>query len=342
MSVQDRVREEEAAVLALIREAGETVPIEGDRAGWADVQPGGRGIRLPTPSELVRDGRRARARRRIVVGTAGLAACVLVAAGGVAVGAGQLRLPGLDRRADGVQPATLEASRQAKVREVTGAIDQRFGSTGGLGLYRTGPADPDAPPLTLTYDEGDVPDEARLMADLEGRLTVAGVDRVVSLADPKPGADPEAYTFRLSHTRPGTTEKLDSRTLGTLTLGADRRGRWLQARPGPEDGWLIFGVLPSDAFGIQLRVAGTDALLPVPADGDAPCTQVTRTTDGEVASSDGTTTLCTHTFPGRLVQLRIATSSDEPPIDAISYVDESSRAVVLGQDDGQTVDLAGD
>jgi hypothetical protein len=291
---------------ARLRLSGDTLDVDGT---------GPRAVRPAAPSWLVIEGRRTRNRRRLAAGSFAAAASVVVAGAGAGVGAGVVTLPWL--RADGtVSPGTLYASSGSRVGDLINDIDTSFGSysqtVGGVWRYQSGP---------------DVPDRNVVDSDTESDamevITAYGLDRLVRTSLVKGGARPE-IELTLSRTDPGGGNETAPEALGTLTLGPDGRGTWLRARPSAEDGWLLFAVLPTDAGAVQVRVAGTEVVLPL-----AEAQLDFRRCGGTIDRTADDAPTCQE-VRGLLVHLRIATTSAEPPIDAITYVDQDGRYVVLG------------
>jgi hypothetical protein len=326
---QDQITAQEESLRARLHLSGDTLDVDGI---------GPRAVRPPAPSRLMFEGRRVRARRRLVAGSFAAAAGVVVAGTGAGVAGGALTLPWL--RADGsATPGTLYASGGSRVGDLVNAMDDAFNAyeissdpfASRTWFYRSGPLVKDATGAleaeVTVQAGGSTGEDIRAYDDAvrRAKLRAAQVDRLVELRGSHAGADPKTFeiTARLAQTRPGTDEELSSRDLGSLTLGADGRGRWMQVRPSAADGWLVVAMLPVNAGVVQVRVAGTEVVLPLDADhagGGVTCLDPPRATVG-------VGTLC-HTAP--VVRLRIASTDAAPPIDAITYINEDGEYVVLG------------
>jgi hypothetical protein len=306
---EDQVAAQEESLRARLRLSGDTLDVDGT---------GSRAVRPPAPSRLLLEGRKVRTRRRLAAGSFAAAASVVVAGAGAGVAGGAFTLPWL--RADGSSaPATPSASRGTAVGDVVDAIDTAFGSytrsEGGVWWYRSGP-----------NVAGRYPQDSDVEADQRTFRRQYGLDRVVRAALAEaPDQRQGKVEVTLARTDPGGVEDSAPYSLGTLTLGADGRGTWLRVRPRAEDGWLLFAVLPENAGAAQVRVAGTEVELPVNdvrAD-DTRCLGPIETRPDGGRSCRGRP----------MVHLRIATTDPEPPIDAINYVDQDGRYVVIGAED---------
>lgn len=293
----------------------------------ADAAPLGAGgtaahaMHPPAPNAVLALGRRARTRRRIARGSAAVLSLALVTGGGLAVGTGAVPLPGLQHRADGVAPADLIASRGTKVGDLVNDLDEGFGwvagdDASGVGFRYRAKAGESTPTLRSMDGDGTGPDALR-------QLREAQIDRAVrtrSVDGPYSGR----MAITLVRTSPGTTDEVESRALPTLSLG-DGPGRWLRVRPSSADGWLVFAVLPPGSELPQVRVAGTEVTVPIDwAAGDL----------GSCAGSSG------DCDPGRIpisIVLRIASTSEDPPVDAITYVDPEGRSAVIDETSAQTI-----
>lgn len=313
----------ESQLHALMAAAADTAPLG---------RPGPHAMHPPAPRAVLALGRRARARQRIVRGSAAVLACGLVSAGGAAFGTGPLRVPGLSHRADGVAPATLNASPGTPVGDFVNAIDNGFGgywpTVSSFALtwyYRSGPADADA--------TAEVPSEAvggdyrrdSVVAAHRHALAAARVDRALTLRESHHSKDPlkRRYTFSLAQTRPGTDHVLSSRDLPPLSLGPDGRGRWMQLRISPADGWLVLAMLPEGADLGRIRAVGTDVDLSIDSQSADPfsnCLTDALWVRGAMP--------CDLLAPGGFVRVRIATTSDRPPVARLTY-DNGRKDVVL-------------
>jgi hypothetical protein len=332
---QDQVTAQEESLRARLHLSGDTLEIDGI---------GSRAVRPPAPSRLLLEGRKVRARRRLAAGSFAAAASVVVAGAGAGVAGGAFKLPWLGAEGT-VSPGTLYASSGTKVGDVVNAMDDAFNayevSADPYGfrtwLYRSGPL---AKAVTgeeaeMTVRGGDdlTGEEIRAYEDRvrRAKLQAAQVDRLVELRASNVTADLKTLTItaRLAQTRPGTDEELSSRDLGSLSLGADGRGRWMQVRPSAADGWLVLATLPENAEAVQVRVTGTDVVLPL--DSDHAAAVATCLDEGGPTATEAQGILC-HAAPRHVVRLRIATTDAAPPIDAITYVDEDGKYVVLGSE----------
>jgi hypothetical protein len=276
------------------------------------AQLGGSGktaLHPPSPHVVLAAGRRSRARRRAGAVSMLTAAALAVTVAGVGAGAGAFTLPWL--RADGATgPSALFASPGTRVGDVVNALDPNF--------YGVDAAEgSDLRPDTWYYDTG----EAASSQTLDDPLLEANASRRVDLRRSGPEAKP-VYTFTLTNLTNGDSPK--SGTLGTLSTGDDGRGQWRRVRPSAEDGWLVLAVLPPGASAVQVRVTGTDVLLPLSqqvVEEEAACISTDESPDAVFE--------CAGKVTPPTVQFRLATTDPAPPIDAITYISKDGRFVTL-------------
>lgn len=108
------------------------------------------------------------------------------------------------------------------------------------------------------------------------------------------------------------------------------RGDWSLVRSGALDGWLLVAMLPAGGSAVQARVTGTDFLLPLDSaglhhNGYVACVADTSDTNPDEG------TLCTYApeDDDASVLARFATSSAEPPVDELTYVNAAGEFVTL-------------
>jgi hypothetical protein len=321
---QESTSADEVALQTLIRSAVQTVEA-GER-----LEKGGGGtvlVRVPAPSNLIRDGRRVRSRRRRTAGALAVAASLLVVGAGIGVGSGawQLPIPSLRGERQDTGPATLDASRGTQVGDVVNAMDTAFGSydviNDDVWFYASGPNVAGA--LRAAQQDVEVYTPRYLR---EHRM-----DRMLRLTRVPGAADKTSVS--LSTVEPGSRTALEpSTTLAVLDLGGGR-GTWSLIHPSDDDGWLLLAALPAGAEAVQFRVSGTRDFLPLEfaQTGDGSRCRPLQPGDEPNNQADAEAGMvCKGMATGPFVRVRFAIDRSRQPVDGISYIDQDGRYVILG------------
>jgi hypothetical protein len=333
MTTDERVSDGDRAFDVLFARAAEDTPLPGSAAE--------RTIRVPDGPGLLLESRRIRGRRRAVGGSLAVAAGLLAvgAVGGAATGAWQFPFPALLGQRGDTGPATLDASRGTAVGDVVNDLDSmRVTDYAGpeevtaemlehgyaSWRYRSGAAIPLPSNYVDLAQSADPPPPAPAIGDR--RVTVSGrqgAGKEITGYTVVLKSWPDAH-YRTDDSKDVVSGEPTERSLGEFEVSGESAGQGILTRPSAEDGWLAVVVMPSGAEVLQVRVTGTQVTLPVDDYTQTQCLatrvgQVKGYSDCDVKGSDGLKT----------VLVRVASSSDKPPIDALTYLSGEGKSVEI-------------